>query len=71
MEKKVLSAISFICSACQGEDLKVERAVRTGDGMLYFTFICLDCEAINNVDMTVILQSLYTVPFADGGKSVN
>ena len=71
MEKKVVSAISFICSACQQEDLKVERVVRTSDGMIYITFTCLDCEAINNVDMDSIMSSLYTTPFADGGKRVH
>ena len=66
-----MNAISFTCSNCQSEDLKVERAVRTDDGSIYFTFVCVPCKAINNVDLTAILQSLYTVPFADGGKSVN
>lgn len=71
MEKEVVAAISFICSNCQGEDLKAERAVRTSDGDIYFTFICVKCNATNNIVLTAIVQSLYTVPFADGDKSIN
>ena len=67
-KKKVVSAVNFLCTKCGKEHLAVNRTVRADDDKIYFEFACLDCAAVNVVELMASLSQLYTKPFAAGSK---
>lgn len=71
MHKKVVNAINFLRTQCEGQNLKSTRTVKTDDDKVYFEFVCLDCNATNTIELMSILTSLYTVPFAPESKLIH
>ena len=66
----VIRSVSFICHECQ-QETKNPGAVLTKEGLVYLTSDCPGCNAIITLELSTVVASLYTVPFAKESKLIH